>query len=332
MKLEMEQSMSDNIMRKDDPRYIEATIKHSPSLKDPLERQIKEIIEKEVISTPFAEDMVNKLRDYVISNWKDAYSHLNQPDYVHDLTQKGNVETAEIMNSKIISGEENVRKLKEGNPIMIVSNHLATFKLISMNEKELREMGVTGPVLDIYYPYIGFTAPFCPITKILKDNIYEAAVEAPVKLGEIFRATGNIDVPPRINGNSSGENNNNGEEGRADVLTESLRDLMARHQNAAFVIFPEGGTTGKRSGGKIYSLENFKKGSFVIAAKLGLPILPVVQYFNPNSGFELGALEPFVPEDRTNYPEAKSKEYYGNIAESTRGKMQNWLDQRRQAI
>jgi hypothetical protein len=288
-----------------------------------LERQIVDVLKREIISTPLAESIFSKLKESVVLNWKNAFSHLDQPEYVHNLTQEGVVRASEIMNSRIQSGQEYVEKLNKKSPVMIVSNHLGTFKLAAMDAEELRQNGVTGPILDIYYPYVGFIAPFYPVTKILEDNVYEAAVEAPGKLGELFRATGNIDVPPKV---KIDEPSTNGEEARrSDVILDSARELINKHNNAALVIFPEGGTTGKRSGGKIYELEKFKTGSFVIAAALNMLVLPVVQYFNTNGGFELGVLEPFTVE------KGMSKEQYENIAESTRGKMQTWLNERRQA-
>jgi hypothetical protein len=57
-------------------------------------------------------------------------------------------------------------------------------------------------------------------------------------------------------------------------------------------MYPEGGTSGKRNEGTPYDLDNFHSGTLVVAAELGLPILPVTQKLNPESGMELRISEP----------------------------------------
>lgn len=312
MKLEMEQTTGGTIMKKNDPRYIEATIKHSPSLNDPLERKIVDIIKSEALTTSWAREAFRKLKEGIILNWEDVYSHLNDREYVHNATQKAIAEAAEIINTSIVSGEDNLKKLKRDSPFMIASNHLSTYKLVPIMPEELRAIGVKGPLLDVYYPYIAFISPFYPVTKKLNDNIYEAAVEAPGELEKVFTATGSIDVAPASLFKD-----------RISMLTEATKILFTKHPNAGLVIFPEGGATGKRSGKGIYDLEQFKTGSFLIASKLSIPILPVAQYFNPQKGFEIGVFEPITPK------RDQPKEYYQNIAESTRKEMQTWLNQRK---
>lgn len=315
MTLEMEQPQNENpIMNKNDPRYIEATIKQLPSLDDPRERRIIDVMREKILVTPWAKDTFAKLRQLEIDNWDDAFSHLSQPEYIHDVTQKGVVEAAHIVNSKIVTGEENLKELTKASPVMVISNHFGTFKLISMSPEELQARGITHPVPNIYYPYLTYYMPFQPVAEALGNNVYEGSFEEPAKLGDLFRATGSIDVPPPEMFREPQE--------RTDALVELTGKLFKNRPNAALVIFPEGGTTGKRSGGSIYDLEKLKTGAFIIAAKLGVPILPVGQYFNVDSGFELGVFKPFSLEA------GKPKEYYEEVANKSRTEIQAWLNQR----
>lgn len=323
MKAEFEhddmESNKDNLMRKDDLRYVEATISQLPSLDDPRERRIIEVLREKLLTTPWARNTVIRLRETIIANWQDAISHLDQPDYVHNVTQKGAAEVARLVNSKIVSGEENIDKLEKKKPVMVLSNHLGTFKLISMSPKELREKGIEHRVPNIYYPPVTYYMPFFPVAELLGNNIYEASFEQPLRLGEYFRATGSIDVPPP---DVTSPVQSSGTARRTEELVKATRQLFQNRPNAALVIFPEGGTTGKRSGGALYDLEGFKTGAFFIAAKLGVPILPVAQYFNVDRGFELGALKPVILE------KDKPKEHYEQIGNDIKTQMQAWLNHR----
>ncbi len=316
------ESNKDNLMRKDDPRYVEATIRQLPSLDDPRERRIIDVLKKKLLTTPWARDTVIRLKEAIIANWQDAIFHLDKPDYVHDVTQKGVKEVALLVNSQIVSGEENIDKLEKKKPVMILSNHLGTFKLISMNPKELREKGIDHSVPNIYYPPVAYYMPFFPVAELLGNNVYEASFEQPLRLGEYFRATGSIDVPPP---DTNSPVQSSGTARRTGELVNATRQLFQNRPNAALVIFPEGGTTGKRSGGALYDLEGFKTGAFFIAAKLGVPILPVAQYFNVDRGFQLGVLNPIILE------KDKTKEHYEQIGNDIKTQMQVWLDQRKQA-
>lgn len=317
----MEQTKNENVifMRKDDPRYIEATIKQLPTLDDPLERRIIVVMKEKILTTPWAEETFKKLRELEIVNWRDAFSHLDQPEYIHDVTQESAKEASKLVNSQIKTGREYLEELGKNKPVMIASNHFGSFKLISMNPEELRANGIMHPIPNIYYPYLTYYMPFYPVAEALGDNIYEASFEQPGQLGDLFRATGSIDVPPP--GVSSVERAG-GPAKRTDELVGFTQQLFENHPNAALAIFPEGGTTGKRSSGAIYDLAEFKTGAFVIASKLGIPILPVVQYFNVNSGFELGIFKPIILE------KDNPKEYFEKIANETKDQIQTWLNQR----
>lgn len=314
----MEQTKNEpSYMKKSDPLYIDATIRQLPSLDDPRERRIIDVMKEKLLVTPWARETVSKLRELVLANWQEAFSNLDRPEYVHDITQKGVKEAAAMVNSKIVSGKENLEELEKGSSVMVISNHFGTFKLISMNPEELKQRGVIGhKVPNVYYPYLTYYMPFHPIGEVLGDNVYEGSFEEPGRLGDLFRATGSVDVPPPDVFNAPQE--------RTEALVKMTKELFDKHNNAALVIFPEGGTTGKRSGGAIYDLEEFKTGAFIIAAQLGVPILPVGQYFNVDSGFELGVFKPFSLQP--NQP----KEYYKEAANKSRVEMQTWLSHRQQ--
>lgn len=298
-------------LTKDDPRYIQATIDQLPGLGDSRERRIIEVMKEEILVTDASKETFSQLEDDVKSNWQKAYDRLGDPVVVRRIFQEGTQSSAKIAKVNIEEGEELVKSLNPKNPLMIVSNHLGTFKLISMLPEELKQRGVAGQQLpSIYYPFVTYYMPFQPIAERIGNGIYEASFEQPGKLGQLFREAGNIDVPPQPFAQD-----------RVDTLTNDTKDLISNAPNSALVVFPEGGTTGKRSNGRIYNLEKFHKGAFVIAAKLGMPILPVAQYFDiQRGGFDLRIFEPFSLDQSVTVDEIDE------AASNTQGKMQEWLD------
>lgn len=312
--MSVEMTSQSSIPPKDDPRYIAATIKQLPGLGDPKERRIIDVLRRDLLSTDASRMMFGKLREVVIGNWRDAFAHLAHPNYVHDVTQKGAKVAAEVANCTIVEGSESkLDQLGTGQPVMIVSNHLGTFKLVTMTPEDLKAAGINHEVPSIYYPYLTYFMPFKPVAEKLGDNIYMASYEQPGKLADLFRATGGIDVPPSEFAPE-----------RTETLVEFTRQLIAEHPNTALVVFPEGRTMGKISGGQIYDLQDFRTGAYVIASQVGMPILPVGQYFDVNKGgFDTKIFDPI------NVESGKSKEYYQEAANTTKAAIQAWLDSKK---
>lgn len=137
--------------------------------------------------------------------------------------------------------------------------------------------------------------------------LYETAIELPSPLFEIQTNCKTIIVPVE------GKN-------RTEQLTQNVLSLIAREPGAAIVMYPEGGTSGKRNNGGPYDLDEFHGGAFVVAIQTGLPILPVCQYFNPEKGLELHILKPILPKQR-------DIERVDEIKEETKNAMQKRLDE-----
>jgi len=277
-------SMNDTLKS---PSYIEAVINQWPDPNDPKEQQIVRSIGDEFLSTPLAREAFERIKDLELSHLRNATAHIGQNEYIYAGTQKVLKDISEASQSSIVAGEENLNQLEKGKPILLLTNHLGSYKLISLTQDQQREMGLRGPIVRVYYPFPGYFAAMYPIAQRLRNDLFEASFEYPGQIGEIYRATDSIEVPPpnlALNGNQA--------KSRTEILTDVTRALIDKHPNAVITSFPEGGTSGKRNGKGPYGLEPYHTGSFVIAAKLGLPILPVAQFFNPDKGFELAVFEP----------------------------------------
>jgi len=279
-----------------------------PSQRDPKEVRIVSLMQKEFLSTSWANGVFSSAREKTIDYFKNSLANLNNPSVIHDETQGVLRDLSNIFKSKIVSGKENLQKFSKGQSGFIVSNHLGAYKLTGIRPQELK-LELSGA--EIIHPFVMFYQSLIPVAEQLGDNLYEAAYPSEEPIGAIQKAAGSILIP-------------NGKGIFEKVLIAS-KEALVKYPSGLFAIFPEGGTSGKRNEGGPYDLEGFHTGSFFIAAEMNVPIIPVTQYFNPNSGFELGVFESFIPERN------KSKEYYEDMAGSTREKMQAWLNQRKQS-
>ncbi len=282
--METVESMSP-ITDKMDPRYIAACIDEQPTLADPQEVGIIKITESEALSTPLGEGMVGEMRRIVEANWRDQYLHRQDAAYVRAKNQEGVAEVARAINATIVSGQEQLQGLEKGRPVLISANHVGFYKLAGLSPAELTELGFDGkhPVEDIHYPHIPFYAPLYPVAELLGNDIYMAAEEEPGILGELYRATGSIDVSPAnmLPGTEEGA------VGRVAMLTDATRKLFEEYPNSALTVFPEGGTTGKRNGENTHKLGRFHAGLFAIASSLEVPVVLLAHRFDPNKGFEI---------------------------------------------
>lgn len=281
--------MTRPLIDKMSPAYIAACVEEMPTLKDPNEVMIRGRVKELLASTSLATRMNGEVSLLVEEGFRDLYTRRSDPDYVHRRNQEYVGEFARITNATIVSGEEHLKELGEKSPIILSANHDATYRMGGgLTPEKLKKLGFDGQhdIEDIHYPHIPYYGAFQPVVERLGNNISMVCEEEPGTLGELYRATGSLDVQPAgmIPG---GEN---GKVGRVDLLIDAARELFQKYPNSALVVFPEGGTTGKRNGGNMRELGKFHTGLFVMAARLEVPVLLTAYRFNPNKGFEVSIL------------------------------------------
>lgn len=288
--MEFNGDMRKSSIDKMDPRYIAACIRQLPTLADPKEVEIIKVMEKEALSTPLGRDIIDKEKLAIKANLKDILAHLGDSSYTHAQGRQTVAEVAGIINATIVSGQERLQELDKGKPVLFSANHLGVYKLAGLTPEDLSEIGFKSEhdIPDIYYSPIPFYAPFYPAAKQLNDDIYMAALEEPGLLGELSRATGYVDVPPSADMLPGFDGTG---PGRVEMLTESTGEFFEERPSSAVLVFPEGGTTGKRNGGNPYKLEKFHSGLFVIASNLEVPVVLLAHHFDPNKGFEVAVAE-----------------------------------------
>ncbi|MEK7573138.1 MAG: hypothetical protein AAB531_01810 [Patescibacteria group bacterium] len=300
------------------PEYTKAVIEQWPDPNDASEQQIVASIRNEFLASDWGRQAYERIGNLEIDHLRDSLSHLGDKEHIYASTQKVLKDISEAGQSHIVSGKANLQVLEKGKPVLLLTNHLGSYKLVSLLPDQQKEAGLGDPMVRVYYPFPGYFAAMHPVAEELGNDLFEASFEYPGQVGEIYRASDSIEVPPPLQAENGTQSKS-----RTEILTDATRVLIEKHPNAVITSFPEGGTSGKRNGRGPYGLEPYRTGSFVIASKLGIPILPVAQYFNPKSGFELAVFEPVrLSPDAT-------PEQYTQAAQAMQVKTQDWLNSRK---
>src|SRR5258706_1918490 len=280
-------------------RNMDPTISRQPNKTDPQETRIRSILDS-LASTEESKLMIQKLTTLQKDFLNNSLQNLDDKDSIKNSYRSLLQNLAEVSKTHIVSGIENLSKLKSEKHFIIATNHFGSAKMTRIPSSELV---VDSPIEEIE-PFPIRHAPFVAIKKITGNKIFECAVELPQPFSKIQDAAGIVVVP------SSGE-------GRTQKLINSIEKLNTKEERTAVVMYPEGGTTGKRNDGGAYDLDVFRSGTFVVAAKLKLLILPVCQIFDPNEGIKLTILEPIsVTEDDLGNVDKKLSDLKTSMQES----------------
>lgn len=283
---------------------LEDVLARLPKSTDPEEVRIVDRIREELLATSWSKVFFNSARQLQIDFFKFALSNLQNPELIHSKNQELLAQLAELGKSKIISGGENLEEVVR-MPFFIVSNHLGDYKLTTIRPEEL---GLKLPI-DQIHPFPIYYASYQPIAQKFSAQLYDAHVELTEPLVDIEKACGLITIVINQGGGLA-------------RLESDTQELFEKHSNSILVVFPEGGTSGKRNGEGPYDLEEFHTGAFVIAGHLGVPVLPVAKFFDPEEGYKLGIFPPLRIKNN------KDRGYYHEIASKTQRNLQKWLNGR----
>lgn len=289
-----------------------------PSMAEPLEVRIRGLIQDQAYETPLGMKMWGDVKRIQGEYFTEASEHLNNSTYVHDKTQETLGRIARATNAQVIKGKECLRQLN--TPALVVLNHYSGYKLTSFVPEDIPAADF-GSMSELY-PFPAFFASLYPAAKEVGDDVtlYDAHLEYAKaekgnKLRRIQEEAGLLVIPE--------------EDGGFPATLEATRKIVATHPRSLLVVFPEGESSGKRNNGGPYDMVPFHTGAFVIAAELGLPVVPAVQYFNPEKGFQVSVLSSFNPKTfekgSDGKPTAESKAYYKQVALEVHDNMQKEL-------
>lgn len=296
------------------PNYIKAVVEKKPHADDPKDIRIREIIENEFLQEPWARKAIDRIRQQQIDYLRGVVLGVNDPEHVDDATQEIIKKISAEMHSTIEEGGENLDRIPKGSPVLIMTNHLGTYKLTGINPQ--RDLGEGVDIYDGYdfmYPYPMYFAALSPVAEKLGDKLSYSSDDFPGVYGKVHTEAGFIHVPPASLVS-----------GRTEALIQQTGELIHKQPNTAVVNFPEGGTSGKYNEAGPYDLLDFRTGGYVIAAQLGMTVLPVAQYFDPHQGMRLRVFEPL------SLPPNTDREHYQQLAHQHQAEMQQWLNTRQQ--
>ncbi|HEY9584952.1 MAG TPA: hypothetical protein VJI33_05365 [Candidatus Paceibacterota bacterium] len=292
------------------PEYLEAVVQKKPRQDDDREIAITRKIEGLVLQEQWAQNAFSKIRELQIDYMREALKHAEDSAWIYERTQKVLEKIAELSRSKIVEGEELLEEVPKGQPVLMMTNHLGTYKLLGIDPG--KELGVNIPGYDFMYPSPMYFGGLSPVAKAIGNDLSYVSDDFPGVFGKIHRASGFIHVPPKLLQQG----------GRTGALLEQTNRSFEARPNTAIVNYPEGGTSGKYSGLGPYDLDPFKTGGYVIAAHLNTRIIPVAQYFDPKEGLQLKVFPSYIPK-------STDKAANEELAERDRLAMQDWFDKRK---
>jgi hypothetical protein len=272
-----------------------------------------------VESNPFGANAMVAARELQKAYFIKSLSNLSHPEEIYQDTQELLKRIASLTNSKIVGGIEILDQLPTGKPVFIVLNHFGINKLTTLPPKEVGleqdEVKTTsGKSIEEIYPFPMYYAAIQPVAEKLGLELSEAHLKLPgQKLIALQEAAGLIVIPE--------------ERGKFDLIKQRTLDVINAHPKIAMVIFPEGETSGKRTEAGPFDTVPFHKGIWGIATELAkngliVPVLTAYQYWNSESGFEIGAVNIDMPKLDTTKDEQKT------LAAESRRKMQQALNLR----
>lgn len=256
-----------------------------------------------LLTTEWSRNAIQGLQKKISSFFESSFQNINDPDKITNLYEALLPKLAEITKAKIADGEPFLRKVQGLKGILVVTNHFGLQKLTKIENTNRKFPVSLNEIPSSPIRFVGLPV----IARRLGAQIYETALELPSPLLEIQKACHSITIPVI------------GKE-RTKILLNQVSSIDSKDKKFVIVMYPEGGTSGKRNMGGPYDLDEFQTGAFVVAAKTGLPILPVCQYFNPNKGYELYLLEPMFLSE-TDIPRIEK------ITEKTKKLMQDKLNE-----
>ncbi len=287
--------------------YTEAVVRKTPSHLDPQDIAFVAKLRESVLSQPWTKEAFAEIKQAQIAYLREVLARSEDTEFVFARTQEILKEVSLLQHSAIAEGGENLNGLERGAPVILATNHLSTYKLAGFSPET--ELGLK--IRDYRYlcPTPMFIGGFTPVAEKLGNTLAIVSDDFPGVLGQIHRAAGFVHVPPKETTGGS----------RIEYLREQTAEVFKKHPQTALVNFPEGQSSGKHRGLGPYELERFRTGGYVIAAELGVRVIPVAQYFDPKQGLQLKVFPSYIPKQNE---DAGYKVY----AKRDQEEMQKWLD------
>lgn len=271
----------------------EERIRPQPSISDPQERAIRELLTDE-FSTEFAKREIERLRVEQLHflarsahNIMAGRSQDVRPDYELLLPIL-------VPKMSIKFGSEYLKELPKFG-FIVATNHLAMPKATRFNRSDLgKEIENPSSLQQLPEEVEPFPIRLAAVAATIGQEFrpHEIAIELARPYGDIQRAAGVVTLSETMGG-------------RFQHMEEQTTNLFSVEPSSYVITYPESGTTGKRGGGGLYGVnqEEFHSGFLRLAQSLTkhmgrpIPIIVIGQSFHPDEGFRSGVLKPIRVEE-----------------------------------
>ncbi|MCL2788070.1 MAG: hypothetical protein FWD59_06185 [Micrococcales bacterium] len=171
-----------------------------------------------------------------------------------------------------------------GPAYLLVSNHIGLAKAVKIAARDLHSPGPSAFLNDEPFMLL-WAGLHQAVTLVSPTHLFRPVQLSYPDLGGVIQNAYHAVVLPV--GAS-----------RLDHLSERLTDDFQRSARFCWGFMPEGRTSSKRSlRFRHDALDQFHSGAFVLAARFGMPILPVVQSLSKDHGHVVTVLAPLTALD-----------------------------------
>ena len=277
-------------------RHFSALPTHHPTNEQGNEHLITQSINS-LVNLNECSERIERIRQMQIEYFKKILSKENSDSTVdenYDCFLKLIDNIAEETGITLLAGNID-KKHFQHRPIIVIAQHFGIGKITKMSELDLKECTYDYDATKVFNMPNAEPFPFrnVAIFKLIekyfgydKYRVFPIQMKYPFPFSKIQEKSNFIPI-------------NNSIDKQYKILENEIRLILTKKQNHCqpiFFIFPEGGTSGKKSGGvNPYHLEDFRYGFIFLSIKFKLPIFPVIQAIDRKMKIYAKLLNPIYP-------------------------------------
>lgn len=254
-----------------------------------------------LVCLPKVREKLARIRLILLSFYKRAiiriyYKH-NRDRTLNDFIEVSN-EIFETASLYIVSSPK-LNSFDFSKGIILISNHIGAYKLIKIVKKEMQHslrneindvafldkmspLINNDPIIILFSPVI---VSFMKIVDNLDVDFYLALSNSSFPYSDVIQDCNGFEIRRDVGGQYAKF------EHEIDIRR---KNSLERGKIPVIVLFPEGGTSGKRRMDGPLMLGDFMRGYLYYSKKYGLPILPVLQFFDDLFNYRISYLKPIT--------------------------------------
>lgn len=281
-----------------------------PSVLDPKELSLRDELLR-IFDTAYSKERLREMSEKQMHFLHTSINFVGQNDstLADNAIRKAYLNLVYDLAGEVdVSGDDNIKQLPSSG-FVVVSNHLAIPKATRISVLEIATHLESGDDKSAAAALAKKVPEFEPWPSRIAGSAgaigkgfspHEIGVFLPEPFGKIQQRSGVIAIP------SSGSN-------RFGGMVNAVSGIFNGEENSYVIIYPEGGSTGKRGGGGLYGVarENFSSGYLFLAQQLQVPVVFVAQVFDKNYGYKVNVSAPVMIDSDLQPDQVKAKAAQG---------------------